>query len=461
MLKKLEIVIYLALLLGACTDEQRLNVSQIAQKEVFACSEFSEAELNALDFDRMFVIRDISVVEDYCRTQWNNPGTNCEGKWTLWHLMSQMAGSGNPSTFILNWLESYEKNDIIVNGYTLTQRNRIRSEIIDPWRAASGCATGSSPCNLDKKRAPFRLLAIVNRMDLRGGNPYGEGSAAGEVRFVFGFTSQMGAVKNATVILEYRVPTAFKLPIFWGYQWQDINYLSIGNPSFNSALQELTEEIVSAGASPGSPNNGSAISRVRTNERQFDPAATISSQRWSLREFVLGCPSGMTCALNALFLVPKTVMQTPNNSWNETPELVNYVNANAASIMAEQHSVPISFLGGESLSLPIFSQGGQAFIWNGESMYGQDERRLFAFSTCNGCHYWEAETSNFHVAPRARGVMSDLSGFLEGNHMLQNQYYEGSTDLVEFNEPRRRKCEFLWMMNFGDEPLTAGSGRPH
>ena len=69
------------------------------------------------------------------------------------------------------------------------------SVVTDAWpKTADG--------HIDLTRAPLRLLAIVNRMDLRD---LSKGSA-GEGRFVFGVLDGNGNPLEFTLILEYRLP---------------------------------------------------------------------------------------------------------------------------------------------------------------------------------------------------------------------------------------------------------------
>ncbi len=134
---------------------------------------------------KSLVITHLDVVEDDDRTF--NPCTGAGtpmGPWTFGHLMTQMANQPvtgiHPSTFVLNWLNKWMGNQT-VNGWTVAEREKIQTLVIDPWVAASGGP--HRPLNLSI--APFKLLAIVNRVDLRNNTTYGGGDA-GEGRFVFG-----------------------------------------------------------------------------------------------------------------------------------------------------------------------------------------------------------------------------------------------------------------------------------
>lgn len=135
----------------------------------------------SIDPSRELMITDLSVIEDPIRT---DPANGEEAVWTFKYLMENMAGENDPAEFTLKWLEHWEK-DQSVNGQVSPARPDIRPMIIDPWLAASGGET------LDLSLAPFQLLAIVNRIDLR---VHDEESVTtdGEGRFVFGVLNEQG-----------------------------------------------------------------------------------------------------------------------------------------------------------------------------------------------------------------------------------------------------------------------------
>src|SRR5262245_38575285 len=156
---------------------------------------------------RELLITDVSVVEDPARTY--NPCTGAGtpmGPWTFGKLMTEMANQPatgiDPSDFTLHWLQQWS-TDRVINGFTVTNRaTGLNNVIINPWpKLANG--------KLDLSKAPFRLLAIVNRIDLRGSTAYGSGNA-GEARMVFGLITcnPVPPQKEAepfTVIFEYGI----------------------------------------------------------------------------------------------------------------------------------------------------------------------------------------------------------------------------------------------------------------
>jgi len=163
-----------------------------------------------VDFARELMITNVSVVDDPCRTSWTGScaGGGTQGIWTFGELMTRMAGTGSPQVLAAEWLHQWEI-PIVVNGFPVPKRPMIRPLVIDPWLVASGCPagspiTGTGACPLDLKRAPFRLLAISNRVDLECANYTGPGD--GEARFVFGVLGASGNPLRAAVIFEYKLP---------------------------------------------------------------------------------------------------------------------------------------------------------------------------------------------------------------------------------------------------------------
>ncbi len=119
-------------------------------------------------------IRDLSVVEDPVRT---GPG----GAWTFQHLMENMAPSADQAPAMVESLLDTWLTNQSVGAFTVLSRPSMQDVILNPFpRTASGA--------LDLSRAPFRLLAIANRIDLQNVSS----GSAGEGRFAFGIIDQFG-----------------------------------------------------------------------------------------------------------------------------------------------------------------------------------------------------------------------------------------------------------------------------
>jgi hypothetical protein len=103
---------------------------------------------------------------------------------------------------------------------------------------------------------------------------------------------------------------------------------------------------------------------------------------------------------------------TPDRSFNLSDRLGRFVLANEPEILAEKHTVPLTFEG-----MPF--QGGNVdasdfFTWQMPGA-SPETRHRFARNTCNGCHTQsETGAAFFQVNPRFPFQESQLSGFLLG-----------------------------------------------
>ena len=355
---------------------------------------------NAVAPDQSLVITDGSVVRDPVRTYNGCDATGSMGKWTFGALMTQIANQSStgtdPSTFVSNWLQTW-MTDQTINGFTAAQRREINMEVIQPWITRSGGP--GNPLNLSL--APFRLLAIVNRLDLRSNSVYGGGDA-GEARFVFGVMQSFNCTPLLfNVILEYGIPkVGCSFVRSWAQQWENLSTIPLGTPAYNNALEAITDQFTSAGANPRKPG-GSALNQLRTNEIAL-------STSWELREFHLVPAAGTQVQLQQV-----VVKQTPESTpINNSTTLGSYVNSlPLAELQNNTFVVPLqwqssSFLGASSLQN----------LWNAPNIppvtADPDPRHLFALNTCNGCHGRETANPNFvHIS---NNFPANLSGFLTG-----------------------------------------------
>jgi hypothetical protein len=334
---------------------------------------------------RELMIRALGVVEDPVRTRWTGSTANAsDGAWSFGRLMKNMAGTNDARDFVRAWLGRWQA-DRTVNGFTIPARTRIKDLVIDPWpKDANG--------KLDLTKAPLRLLAIVNRMDLRN---LAQGNA-GEGRFVFGVVDRSGNPLSFTVILEYKLPaTTVEEATSWANAWHGLGALTPGSAEYNAALQAVTDRFARKNAAPGRPN-GSAIGQIRTNEIAL-------AAPWELREF----------RINSLGkLGQATTIRTPAPSFRTSAATGRFINANESRIMDGTFGVPLKF---EDAAF----RGGRAptdfnTIWNPPGVTNPDARHLFSVNTCNGCHGGETQTAFLHVGPRARGQVAPVSTFLTG-----------------------------------------------
>ncbi len=399
-----------------------------------------------VDPARELFIRDLSVVNDCFRTTWTGlcakpvqPATR--GAWTFGKLMEGLAGTTDPaqlSAFTLAWLNHW-KIDLTINGDPVPKRPNVQSFVIQPWLTASGGV------QLDMKKAPFRLLAIVARLDLRQNSGYsGGGTTAGEGRFVFNLLDSLGNTTQFLAILEYGLDARACTDVQnWALSWHGLGSIPFG-PTYNAALQQITDQFSRLGASPAKPN-GSALNQARTND-------FFLLQPWELREFKLVAINDLGTPVP---LSEVTVAQTPADSRQRTQHLANYINQETPAILAGQHVVPLSFQ-----NLPL--RGGASphslnFNWDGPqppncgAITTPEARHIVSRDTCNGCHGGETNTFFKHVEPRQPNQVAALSAFLTGSGPL--------TDICglkhTFGDIERRRVDLCQLLAKSCEQLNA------
>jgi hypothetical protein len=327
-------------------------------------------------------IRDVSVVDDPIRT---GPG----GAWSFGKLMEDMAPTPQQAPAMVEAMLNSFLSTQTVNGFTLPPRAGVQQVL----------ASMRGPNGLDLSRSAFRLLAIVNRIDLNDADPVTHtATTAGEGRFVFGF-APFGSRLQATLIVEYNIPATSDADVVaLANAWHDLKAQTMGTEGFNAALQAVTERFTARGAGGTGRVNGSALGQIRTND------FFALSFAWEFREFHLDATTGM--------LVPAPVALTPDRSLNRSDRLGRFVAANEQAILAEKHTVPLSFenapFQGGALDASDF------FTWSVPGATGET-RHKFARNTCNGCHT-NSETGGreFQVNPRDPFQESFISGFLTG-----------------------------------------------
>lgn len=412
--------------------------------------------------DQVLMITDLSVVQDPARTF--NPCTgagNPNGPWTFKHLMEEMANqpaSGiNPSTFVERWLQHWPVNQTI-NSDLVPARTQMNN-LISEWRAASGGG------DLDLSIAPFRLLAIVSRLDLAttrgGGSGYaasrGDFLDAGEARFVFsvvlppgynttGFFNHMplgGGCRSLpfTVIFEFRVPKCdCKGVRSWARQWVKLASLPFPSATYNKALEKITRQFASANANPLKPN-GSALGQLRTNEIALTPPGQFT---WELREFQLD-------QLPFTFLTEKTVTDNPIETLNNTATFRDWVlgpvltEISTFGINAPIPKVPLffgtplaEFLGGHA---PVLTGFWTAPGINFADVNENWSRHRASLNTCEGCHFDETRTLFVHVEPNAP-LPAALSQFLTGTvPPVPDPANPAMTPAREFDDLARREID--------------------
>ncbi|MFP8874664.1 MAG: hypothetical protein VCB42_09070, partial [Myxococcota bacterium] len=295
------------------------------------------ATRSLFDHEQALLVRHPSVVTDpdltfdLCDIDGDGNLGNPDGPWTFKTLMTAMANEPrtgvSPEEFVREWIRGWETDPAtgenwIVNNDEVPARNV--QAILDGWEDPDSGV-------LDLDVSPFRLLGIVNRLDLRDAVGYGGPGTAGELRFVFGLVESAGGgggptdppgtdpdggtlennpsgeqivgevipgpipggscgTRRVTVIFEYKVDAdSCQDVLSYAEAWENLD-IDPRHPEFDSMtaaeladfkadLQAITDGVVLADAAPGRPN-GNAIGQIRTNE-------FVMGSPWEMREFTL------------------------------------------------------------------------------------------------------------------------------------------------------------------------------
>jgi hypothetical protein len=384
-----------------------------------------EVELKGLGLtqpEKTLLVNDLSVVEDPTRTfDLCGYAGDPNGAWTFKTLITAMANTPAtgiaPEDFVRGWMQQFAITSAASNGELIEGRAGMM-DIIAAWEALSGVGP-SGPLDLD--RAPFRLLAIVNRLDLSENLAYG--GRAGEGRFVFGVvdpSDPCGALRF-TVILEYGIPLIGCESVqSYACQWQALDALPFPSRSYNDALQALTDVFALADANPEQLPNRSAINQVRTNDNAFPADGQFG---WEMREFK---PQGLDGSspgfLTHVQLARQPRHETPDGgphplTANQSPQLDDCVHNHLSPILAETHVVP-DFWAGASFQAATVTYEPGMFFETADPMVDREARHKLSLNTCSSCHARETDTAFTHVGLRTPGTVSALSGFLLGNTVV-------------------------------------------
>lgn len=402
---------------------------------------FNKKKPTSINPSSSLMITDPKVVDDPKRTfdvctGKGNPG----GTWTFAYLIKQLAQgtSFTPEDYALiwlkNWLQTYN-----LNSFDVPARPNMEL-FIKFWNQASLEGSGQE---FDIDYFPARLLAITNRPDLGGNGGYGGSEKRGEARFTFallGNTKEIGLGYSSeerdcgaipfNVIFEYNTPTSDCPSVqAWQTRWKNLDQFVLGSPQYNAELESITTDFSSFGSNPNQHPNQSLLSQLRTNENALDLSL------WELREFVLlNKADGVTSFDGSL--LPDTVKNTPDVSFDNTNFLADFVN-NAWSVLGspDEGTVPLSYQG---VSFRGAASPVSISHWDYPKSAGNPAlRRGFSLKTCNACHTGETNTKFVHINARLPGEESKLSGFLTGKAIpdLITMSSYSSSDQFVVNDP--------------------------
>jgi hypothetical protein len=286
---------------------------------------------------------------------------DADGAWSFRARLDEIAGASTAGDAALAWLNEWSDTTTVgPDDAPVTPRPAVESVLVDPWRAAS--AAGCNAAGLDPARAPFRLIAIVNRIDLRD-DPAACVGGGGELRFVYTAVDlgTAGALPM-TVIVEIPYPKT-RSAHDWAAAWHALGALPFG-AEYDDALEALTRSVTDV--------VDARTIRVRTNESALGSG-------WELREFA---------ASGAGALEQVTIDSTPRADLDGSSTLASWVSDNASVVATGAWVLPSAMRAGAA---PIPSAG---FRWHVTGA-PPDLATTFSAGTCNGCHGGETSALPF------------------------------------------------------------------
>jgi len=349
---------------------------------VFACAPGAREVPTACDGTPIDRFKELEIVDDSVVDDARARNASA-GPWSFRHAAEQMAPSTQDGgAFVHAWLDTWAAADP-------ARGSALQAQIVCPWlraTSANACDATCSHCaaeTLDLGKAPFRLVAISNRLDL--GDNRDALSPAGEGRLVFAMTdgpadSPASLPVGVSVIFEYALRGG--APSSWARSWHALSGFAGFDDDYKHALEAVTGRFVDRDA-----DGGSALSQARTNDGTFGPGRVF-------REFALNAATGA--------LTPRGLRNTPRPELNGSATLRAFVADHAEDVRANLQVLPPD-LRADAIDTDL--------LW---VVDGVDEptRKAFADGTCNGCHASEVPNlGGFHVSPFLRGT-AKLSTFI-------------------------------------------------
>lgn len=389
----------------------------------------------------------------------NAPEAAYPGPWSFGHLMEETFGKEQARKAVARWLDEWAHG---VKGTSATVpgtpgREQLAEQLIVPWQQLDGHRPGDEWLP-NFSHAPFRLLAIVNRMDL--GRPeafslpspgplapsagyYSGGSGinsdAGEARLIFGAVGRDGEPLpgGMTVIFEYGLDALKHERVFdWAMAWHRLGASPSFDAGYRSHLASLTrlftdrrpervagneavrKEDVMDRLAAESTGGSLQLLRVRVNDG-------ACGKLREFREFTLSDGALVAAPLagtpDEVFFEKGSAANRWLSRWLEEQRVAPA--SQRDNPRAAKTEIPASFplppfFGSGSDSRPLLAVVAKVpdndanFHWDGWGLRDDQMRRAFSMQTCCGCHCGDTSTRFFHVEPRSLTAEAGLSKYL-------------------------------------------------
>lgn len=407
------------------------------------------------------------------------------GAWSFGHLLEQAFGKEKAPAQVALWLEMWASGKMPVENKTLDlgERPGLRESVIRPWQEKDGYRQESGAAWTPQlAHAPFRLLAIVNRMDLsfqdtglepdqgpggyRGGETLAE-RGNGEGRLIFGLVDAKGmpVEKGLTLIFEYGLDgDERESRLDWAMAWHSLGK----QPNFDQAYLDELEKVTRCftdtclvAMEPVKRQSGSVVDHIMTRRNkdrmQLLRVRANDGVGGAVREFrEFGFDDkGLTPVV--LANSPKEEFfdkNSPNNrqltrwlegdakdaqiAWqkalrdNKDPNRLPTLRPVVLPLQIEVNHQLINVSGFTSVAKDPGTH------WDGWGMGNETLRRDISLQSCCGCHCGDTNTAFYHIAPRAAGEASTTSAFLHTDDRSWSLKDPGSLKRIRSHEMEDR-----------------------
>lgn len=348
------------------------NLEKDADEKGIDCGGATCEPCHDVIVDNEILIRHLSIVNSEAATT---------GDLSFGKLVERL--SPNDTKEVLKSLVESWQTEQVSNDKVITPRPAVTKKIIELWKANQG-VTNQVDFEMNLKDAPFRLLAITNRVDLQNEQQSGEG------RLTFGLTHN--GINDFTLIFEYKLVGASKeAHIKWAKRWHQLSNLNKESEAYKDTLVAIVKAFSA---------DGSMLNQVRTNEvlGGFEDRTF----KWEFREFNL---------IDGRF-AEVSRKDSPDTDLNNTILLENYVKAHQEDILAGK--IVEEFEGNKILAgNTLYSSNFKWKIPSGDTILNE-ALEVLDFKSCVGCHGGFASDTRFtHIKPRSKNGIAEISSFLE------------------------------------------------
>lgn len=379
-------------------------------------------------------------------------------------------------------------------GLVKQTTNPFRTKVLDRWDP-TGTADELPEAEKD---GPFRLLAVINRIDVAGANdnpgggntlPEDKRKFFGEGRLVFGLTAtdDAGAPYPMTVIMEYHLPYLEKQPDGslagvrtdfnydaisdadwieqrrrWASAWADLSRYAFDSSEYRSRLAWIV-------ATFARPENSVAM-RVGYVVDPTDPADTTREfeyrENYTQGGFLLA-PRDLARDVHPCVEQEPFFADLIDKRWNPSTRNLIYDYKWPAALPDQ---AAISAACGLPMGAKAGEQGPRVHVsrflpdkwW--PALYGtagdytindmEEKRHDFALTTCSGCHTQETGTRGFMIFPAPENEDAAVADFLV-DHPTTVTMPNGAQ--YTYHELARRK-DLLLAFLAGGYPGSCGDG---